>query len=67
MVGVDAAKSFVEKRGTLGERARLEHVLTGRVPSRKAVESLLAGQRADGGWSPFWAPDLVHSTPHASG
>jgi squalene cyclase len=57
MANRDAAKSFVEIRGTLGERARLEHVLTGRVSSRQAVETVLSGQRADGGWPPLWAPD----------
>jgi hypothetical protein len=57
MIDLQSAESFVMKRGTIEERARLQHILTGEAPSRVVIEALLVGQRADGGWPAFWATD----------
>jgi hypothetical protein len=53
---LDKAAAFVELRGDTGEKARLRHILTGEPPSPNARQHIVAGQRADGGWPPPWAP-----------
>ncbi|HZU11818.1 MAG TPA: prenyltransferase/squalene oxidase repeat-containing protein [Chloroflexota bacterium] len=57
MVHLERAAAFVGRHGTDVERARLASLLTGRAPSETIVDALFAGQRPDGGWSPFWASD----------
>ena len=50
------AAAFVRRQGDAVERARLDYLLTGVPPRPAVVAALLAGQRPDGGWPPFWAP-----------
>lgn len=50
-----AAIDFVAEHGTLSEQARLAFILEGRLPTAQPTQDLLTDQRADGGWSPFWA------------
>ncbi|MDP9374612.1 MAG: squalene--hopene cyclase, partial [Chloroflexota bacterium] len=57
MVDGALAVEFVGRHGDDVERARLRHLLAGASPPPAVVAALLAGQRADGGWPPFWAPD----------
>lgn len=52
-----AAVDFVRAHGTPVEQARLDALLSGTWPSADALAALCAGQRPDGGWPPFWAPD----------
>lgn len=52
-----AAAEFVEQRGDAAERARLRYILAGEPATADAIRQALAGQRADGGWQPAWAPD----------
>jgi len=52
-----AAIAFVNVRGSPTEQARLRYLLDGEHPTPEVVHQLLAGQREDGGWSPFWATD----------
>jgi hypothetical protein len=56
-MNIQAAISFVRANGDPVERARLDYLLIGTPPDRVIVRQLFAGQRADGGWNPFWAPD----------
>ena len=53
---LEAAIAFVEDRGGVVERARLRYLLAAERPSQEATTTLLADQRADGGWPPFWSP-----------
>jgi hypothetical protein len=55
---LESAVSFVRKHGSPVEQARLEYLLGGLSPSSEVASSLIAGQREDGGWPPFWAPDI---------
>ncbi|MEP7356874.1 MAG: hypothetical protein ABI847_06505 [Anaerolineales bacterium] len=55
-MNLQTAAAFVELRGDIGEKARLRHILTGEPPSEAARHHITAGQRADGGWPPPWAP-----------
>ncbi len=48
---------FIQKNGSEVEQARLHYVLSGERPSREITARLFAGQRADGGWQPFWAEE----------
>ncbi len=52
-----AAITFVRSTGNSVEQARLQYVLDGSLPPPQIRVQLFAGQREDGGWSPFWAPD----------
>jgi hypothetical protein len=52
-----AAIAFVEAHGSAIEQARLAYLLRGTAPAPEIVGGLFAGQRSDGGWAPFWAPD----------
>lgn len=56
MADLDLVIAFVTRHGDAIEWARLRHLLSGERPSTEVVGALLAGQRHDGGWSPFWAP-----------
>lgn len=56
-MNMDTAVAFIRSRGNPAELARLSYLLDGTPPPPAAVEQLLAGQRPDGGWSPFWAAD----------
>jgi hypothetical protein len=51
------AKDFIQSNGTPVEIARLRYLLDGEQLPAPLVEELLAGQRLDGGWAPFWAED----------
>jgi hypothetical protein len=57
VVQFEKAVAYVRLHGTDVERARLDYLLTGREPSDTTARTLFLGQRPDGGWSPFWAPD----------
>jgi len=52
-----AAIAFVRSAGNAVELARLRYALEGSVPPPEVRTQVLADQREDGGWSPFWAPD----------
>ncbi len=51
------AISFVQRHGTAVDQARLAYALTGAPAPAEALAEVFAGQRADGGWAPFWAAD----------
>lgn len=51
-----AAITFVSSEGDLVEQARLRFLLDSERPASEVIQQLFAGQREDGGWSPFWAP-----------
>jgi hypothetical protein len=53
----ERAIAFVQSRGNEVEQARLRYILFYEHPSQKVVAKLVAGQRPDGGWPPFWAND----------
>ena len=57
MPNVRMAMDFVTAAGDAVERARLQFLLAGERPAPVVVAQLFAGQRPDGGWSPFWAED----------
>lgn len=54
---LDNAIAFVQAHGSPVEQARLQRVLDGHPAAPDVVAALLDGQRSDGGWPPFWAPD----------
>ena len=56
-MNIQAAIAFVRAHGDTVEQARLDHILNGKPPDPAIVQQILSGQRADGGWSPFWASD----------
>lgn len=47
---------FVRRRGSPADLARLSYALHGEPVGEAARREVFAGQREDGGWSPFWAP-----------
>jgi hypothetical protein len=51
------AVDYVQRHGTVVERARLRYILHGEPPPDDAREQLERSQRSDGGWAPFWAPE----------
>lgn len=51
------AAAFVRARGTASEQSRLRVMLAGGRPTTEEETVMLAGQRPDGGWAPFWAAD----------
>ncbi|MEW5868262.1 MAG: prenyltransferase/squalene oxidase repeat-containing protein [Chloroflexota bacterium] len=55
----EKAVEFINSKGDEVERARLQYLLAGERPSQVVVAKLFAGQRPDGGWSPFWAQDYT--------
>jgi Squalene-hopene cyclase C-terminal domain len=57
VVDVESALAFVAHQGNNVEQARLGYLLAQEAPSQAVISQLLAGQRDDGGWSPFWAQD----------
>lgn len=54
---LSAAIAFVQAHGSAIEQARLAYLLHGAAPAPEIIGSVFAGQRPDGGWAPFWAPD----------
>lgn len=57
-VDFDRAVAFVHEHGDEFDRARLAlHFGEGSLLSDEQEQRFLAGQHADGGWTPFWAPD----------
>ncbi len=51
------ALAFVRANGDPIEQARLHSLLTQECPTSVVMQQVFTGQREDGGWSPFWAPD----------
>lgn len=51
------AIDYIQRHGTVVERARLRYTLYGEPPPDEAREQLERSQRGDGGWAPFWAPE----------
>lgn len=56
-MNIQAAIAFVRANGEPVEQARLDYLLNGEPPDPAIIRQLFAGQRTDGGWNPFWAPD----------
>jgi len=56
-MNLQAAIAFVRAKGEPVEQARLDYLLSGEPPDPAIVRQMFAGQRMDGGWSPFWVPD----------
>ncbi len=57
-VDFDRAVAFVREHGDELDNIRLDELIgDGAVLSHEQELRFLAGQRADGGWPPFWAPD----------
>ena len=54
----DRGAAFVREHGDEFDQARLDYLLgEGGLRSTEQGRRFLAGQRADGGWAPFWARD----------
>lgn len=51
------AIAFLQSHGSASELARLRILVEGTQPTDEEVSAILAGQRADGGWTSFWAAD----------
>lgn len=51
------AINYIKSHGDPFEQARLRYVMSGLPATQTEAEALFGGQRADGGWSPFWAAD----------
>lgn len=57
-VDFDRAVAFVHEHGNEFDKARLDLLLgEGSLLSDEQEQRFFAGQRGDGGWAPFWAPD----------
>ena len=56
---VERAAEYVQQHGDALQKAWLRYMLYSEPMPEEMVESFLAGQRADGGWPPFWAPDAT--------
>src|SRR5579863_5101634 len=57
-IDFDRAVAWVRAHGNEFDQARLDTLLEdGCLPSDNPRQRFLAGQREDGGWAPFWAPD----------
>jgi hypothetical protein len=57
-VDVDLAVAFIRAHGTEFDRARVDLLLeNGALLSSEQRQRFYAGQRDDGGWPAFWAPD----------
>jgi hypothetical protein len=57
VMDIEAALAFVSRQGNMIEQARLRYLFAQEAPSSDVISQLLAGQRDDGGWAPFWATD----------
>ena len=53
----EKAIQFVQQNGNEIELARLRFLLHGERPSTTIIQQLFNGQRDDGGFAPFWAPN----------
>lgn len=53
----ERAEAFVRAQGDEFDHARLDLLIGGPLPTNELEWRFLAGQREDGGWPPFWAPD----------
>ncbi|HEY7339244.1 MAG TPA: prenyltransferase/squalene oxidase repeat-containing protein [Ktedonobacterales bacterium] len=53
----ERAVAFVRAHGSASEQSRLRILLEGARPTAEEEAVILADQRADGGWAPFWATD----------
>jgi hypothetical protein len=56
-IDAEAAADFIRERGDNIEQERLNHLLYDLPADGAALTAVLAGQRPDGGWEPFWAPN----------
>ena len=55
---VDRAAAFIRAHGDELDRIRLDRMIgKGAVLADAQKQRFFAGQRSDGGWPPFWAPD----------
>ena len=50
--------SYIEKNGTLVEKARLAYLLKGTSPVKDVVSELFTGQGEDGGWPAKWSHNI---------
>ncbi len=57
IVDLQAAAAFVRRAGTDSELLRLRCLLGEDIPLDLRVREVCAGQRADGGFAPYWATD----------
>jgi hypothetical protein len=56
-MSVERAVHYLKSQTDAAGHARLRFVLYGERASGEAIAEIAAGQRADGGFAPFWAPD----------
>src|SRR5262245_40422097 len=56
-MNASTAALYVEQHGDPVQRARLRYIYSAQSPTADAIRLALAGQRADGGWQPPWAPN----------
>ena len=47
--------TYIEKYGTLVEKARLAYLLNGTTPTKNVSDELFKGQNSDGGWTSKWS------------
>lgn len=55
MINRSQAIAFVQANGNDRDLARLAYVVAGKRPFPAIIAQFAASQRADGGWTPFWA------------
>ncbi|MBN2382564.1 hypothetical protein JXQ70_06760 [bacterium] len=63
MINLERASAFIRSKGNEVEQARLKYFLSDERPAQEVVAKFCAGQRPDGGWSPFWAKDYSSLDP----
>ena len=59
MASVERAAEYIRQHGNALQQAWLNYMLYSEAIPEETVEAFLAGQREDGGWPPFWAPDAT--------
>lgn len=53
----ERAIDYIREHGDRLAQARLDYALNNQAASREVIAALISGQRADGGWPPYWAAD----------